>query len=162
MRPRVKVKKHFFQKTLTAVTTASTDVSTFLQSVETTIANAAFEVAEGAIVSAFYAEIWVIAGTDNQFFTAVIAKLPGGVGNVLQADLVDLFSYDNKKNILYTTQGLAPNDGVGQPIPLFKEWFKIPKSKQRFGLGDRLQFALSSRGDGTITLCGFFMYKEQG
>ncbi len=158
----MKTKKHFFQKTLTNVTTATTNVSTFVWSVDTTSANASFEVAEGATVSAFYAEIWIIGQTADQFFTAVIAKLPGGVGNVLQADIVDLFAYDNKKNILYTTQGLAPNDGVGQPIPLLRQWFKVPKSKQRFGLGDKLQFAFSSRGTGTIDICGFFMYKEQG
>jgi len=162
LRPRVKTKKHFFQKTLSTVTTASTNVTTFLTAVETTLANTAAEVAEGAIVTAFYAEIWVIGSVSNQFFTAVIAKLPGGVGNVLQADLVDLFSYDNKKNILYTTQGLASNDGIAGPIPIFRQWFKVPKSKQRFGLGDKLQFAISSRGSDDIILCGFFMYKEQG
>ncbi len=162
LRPRVKTKKHYFQVTLSNVTSAATNQETFLDSVETTVANLAHEVAEGATVSAFFAEIWVIGGTADQFFTAVIAKLPGGVPSVFQGDLVDLFSYDNKKNILYTTQGLAPNDGVGQPIPLVRQWFKVPKSKQRFGLGDRLQFAISSRGDGTITYCGFFMYKEQG
>ncbi len=162
MRARVKTKKHFFQKTLTPVTGGMTDVSSFLVSVETTVANSAFEVAEGAIVSAFYAEIWVIGQSVDAFFTAIIAKLPGGVGNVLQADLVDLFAYDNKKNILYTTQGLASNDGIAGPIPILRQWFKVPKSKQRFGLGDRLQFAISSRGSNEVTICGFFMYKEQG
>jgi len=162
LRPRVKTKKHFFQKTLTPVTTASTDVSSFLVAVETTTANASFEVAEGAIVTAFYGEIWQIGRISQQFYTSVIVKLPGGVGNVLQADLVDLFAYDNKKNILHTSQGLASNDGIAPPIPIFKQWFKIPKSKQRFGLGDRLQFAISSRGTDDIDICGFFMYKEQG
>ncbi len=162
MRPRVKTKKHFFQVTLSTATTGTTSVATFLTAVETTLANTAAEVAEGCVVTAFYAEMWAIGTTADQFFTAVIAKLPGGVGNVLQADLADLNSYDNKKNIFYTTQGLTGNDGISIPLPLFKQWFKVPKSKQRFGLGDKLQFAISSRGDATITFCGFFMYKEQG
>ncbi len=162
MRPRVTTRKHFVQKTLTTVATVSTDVTTFLQAVNPTLANLNIEVKEGAVVSAFYVEMWVIGSVTNQFFTAVIAKLPGGVGNILQADLVDLNAYDNKKNILYTTQGLASNDGIAGPIPILRQWFKVPKTKQRFGLGDRLQFALSSRGSDDIIMCGFFMYKEQG
>ncbi len=161
MRPRVKTKKHFVQVTLSTATTGTTNVELFLSSVETTLANTNVEVAEGSIVTAFYAEIWAIGSVSDQFFTAIICKLPGGVGNVLQADLVDLNSYDNKKNIFYTTQGLASNDGIAGPYPLVKGWFKVPKSKQRFVLGDKLQFAISSRGSATITYCGFFMYKEQ-
>ncbi len=71
-----------------------------------------------------------------------------------------LGTFDNKKNILYTTQGLAPNDGVGQPVAVIRQWFKIPKSKQRFGLGDKIRLAIASRGDGVITYCGFATYKE--
>ncbi len=158
----MKTKKHFVQTTLTSITTGTTGVVTFLDSVESTTANAGNEVAEGAIVTAFYVEMWAIGTTADQFQTAVIAKLPGGVGNVLQADIVDLFAYDNKKNILFTHQGLSANDGIANPIPIVRQWFKVPKSKQRFGLGDRLQFALGSRGDATVKICGFFMYKEQG
>ncbi len=161
MRPRVKTKKHFVQVTLSTATTGTTNVETFLTSVETTLANANIECAEGSIVTAFYAEIWAIGSVSNQFFTAVLAKLPGGVGNVLQADLVDLYAYDNKKNILHTTQGLASNDGIAGPYPLVKQWFKIPKGKQRMGLGDKLQFAISSRGSDDIIYCGFFLWKEQ-
>ncbi len=161
MRPRVKTKKHFFQVTLSTASTGTTNVETFLSTVETTLANAAVEAAEGSIVTAFYAEIWAIGGSADQFFTSVIAKLPGGVGNITNADLSDLYSYDNKKNILYTTQGLASNDGTSIPLPLVKQWFKVPKSKQRFGLGDKLQFAIASRGSDKITYCGFFMWKEQ-
>jgi len=161
LRPRVKTKKHFVQTTLTTVAAGATGVVTYLDAVESTTANAANEVAEGAIVTAFYAEMWVAAKFDDQFQTAVLAKLPGGVGNVLNADLVNLFAYDNKKNILFTEQGLA-SDGSSPPLPLFRDWFKVPKTKQRMGLGDRLQFAIASRGDQALSFCGFFMYKEQG
>ncbi len=152
--------KHYFQVTLTSTTTGATTLHTPVTAVAVANKNLNSEIEEGSKVKAIYMEMWIIGQTNNQFFTAVLAKLPGGVPNLAQADLVDLFSYDNKKNILYTTQGLAPNDGVGQPIVISKGWFKIPKTKQRFGLNDRLQFALSSRGDGTIDLCGFFTYKE--
>ncbi len=160
VRAMVHSTKHYFQQTLTSVGTASTVVVTPISAVAVSSKNLNFEVEEGSTVKAIYMEMWLLGQTNNQFFTAIVAKLPGGVGNIVQADMVDLFGFDNKKNILYTTQGLAPNDGVGQPINIFRGWIKIPKGKQRFGFGDRIQFAISSRGDGTIDFCGFFVYKE--
>ncbi len=104
--------------------------------------------------------MWTIGSSSDQFFTAVIAKLPSGLGNIANGDMVDLFNYENKKNIFYTTQGLASNDGIAGPHNLFKGWIKIPKGKQRFGLGDRLQFALASRGSADIKWCGLALFKE--
>ncbi len=104
--------------------------------------------------------MWTIGSVSDQFFTAVFAKLPSGTANISNADITNLFGYDNKKNIFYTTQGLASNDGIAGPHLLYKGWIKIPRSKQRFGLGDKLQFALASRGSGTITWCGLALYKE--
>ncbi len=160
VRAMVHSTKHISQMTLTSATTGATAIFTPIRAVERTLANTGNEVQEGCTIKAVWVEMWQQGGTGDQFFTAIIAKLPGGVGNIIQADLVDLFSYDNKKNIFYTTQGLASNDGLGPPGMVFKGWIKIPKSKQRFGLGDALQFAFSSRGDGQVDMCGLFLYKE--
>ncbi len=160
VRPMVHSVKHYAQVTLSTATTAATAVFTVIDSVTSTAANTSVEVKEGSTIKAVYMEIWQQGSVSDQFFTCVLAKLPGGVGNVLQADLVNLFAYDNKKNILYTSQGLAANDGTTGPLPIYKGWIKIPKSKQRFGLGDRLQFALSSRGSADVDFCGIFIYKE--
>ncbi len=128
--------------------------------VVSTLANLANEVAEGSAIKAVYVELWLIGGTADQFFTITLEKVPGA-GNVQTfTESTNLFAYVNKKNILYTTQGLAPNDGVGQPVPVIRQWFKIPKGKQRWGLNDNLNLNIASRGDGTITVCGFFTYKE--
>ncbi len=160
VRPMVHSTKHYVQITFNTATTGVTEVETLAESVTVTLANLATEVKEGSTLKAVYFEMWVIGSSADQFFTAAVAKLPGGVGNILQADLVNLHAYDNKKNILFTTQGLASNDGIGNPVNIHRGWIKIPKSKQRFGLGDRLQFAISSRGTADIDFCGFALYKE--
>jgi len=152
--------KHYVQITFNTATTGVTEVETLAESVTVTLANLATEVKEGSTIKAIYFEMWTIGSVNDQFYTACLAKLPGGVGNILQADLVNLHAYDNKKNVLFTTQGLASNDGIGNPVNIHRGWIKIPKSKQRFGLGDRLQFAISSRGTADIDFCGFALYKE--
>ncbi len=160
VRPMVHSTKHYVQMTLTTVGTGATVAISIVDSVAVALVNQPFEVTEGNTVKAVYAEIWVIGSVSNQFFTACVAKLPGGVGNLVNANLVNLHDYENKKNILYTTQGLASNDGIAGPVAIYRGWIKIPKSKQRFGLGDQLQFALASRGSDDMIMCGFFTYKE--
>jgi len=39
-------------------------------------------------------------------------------------------------------------------------WYKIPKTKQRFGLGDRLVLQIASQGTDALDFCGFATYKE--
>ncbi len=152
--------KHYFQVSLTNVVTGVTLESIIIQAVEGSVAAGVNQVVEGALVKAVYGEMWAIGSSSNQFFTAAIIKLPGGALSPVTANMAALGTYTNKKNVLYTTQGLASNDGIAMPLPIFKQWFKIPKGKQRFGLGDELVFVLASRGSATITICGFFTYKE--
>ncbi len=152
--------KHYHQITLSTATTLARNFEVLVTAVGRQDANVSNEVTEGSTIKAIYFEMWVIANVDDQFFTAVVVKSPSGVAGPTFTEMTNLYTFTNKKNILYTTQGLAPNDGVGQPIPLFKGWIKIPKGKQRFGLGDALSFLIASRGSGTLTYCGFATYKE--
>ncbi len=72
-----------------------------------------------------------------------------------------LHDYANKKNILFTAQGLVtPTDG-GQ-VPVLRGWYKIPKGKQRFGLGDRLFLTIRNNNAAAIDInfCGLAIYKE--
>ncbi len=160
MRPVVHTTKHYRQITLTNVTTVSRNSEVLASAVQSTVANLSTEIEEGALVKAVFIELWLIGSSANQFFTIILDKVTGGASAGSYNDLTDLWSYPNKKNVLYTTQGLAPNDGVGQPVPVIRQWFKIPKGKQRFGLGDTLILSIASRGDATITYCGFATYKE--
>ncbi len=160
VRPMVHSIKHYAQATITPVTSASTVVFNVIDAVVRADISSAIEVQEGSSIKAVWMEMWLETGGADQFFTACVVKLPGGLSNMVQADLTALQTYDNKKNILYTTQGLVPSDTVSGPMNIFKGWIKIPKSKQRFGLGDRLQFAISSRATLTINFCGIFIFKE--
>jgi len=146
--------------TLSSATTGTTNTEVFIQAVEGTVANLVTEVIEGAIVKAVFVELWAIGTTADQFFTILLEKRPSGLAGVTHTEIASLGTYKNKKNVLYTTQGLASNDGIAAPIPIIRQWFKIPKGKQRFGLLDALSLAVSSRGDATIKYCGFATYKE--
>ncbi len=50
-------------------------------------------------------------------------------------------------------------DKFTNSVPLFRGWVKIPKGKQRFGLGDEFIVAFESVGE-AAQLCGFSTYKE--
>jgi len=160
MRPIVHSTKHYVQITLSSVITVSRNSETLVTAVESTVANLGQEVEEGAIVKAVYVELWAEAESNSGFYTLIISKDPSGLGQISFADITNLFAYPNKKNILYTSQALTANDGIANPIPLLKGWIKIPKSKQRFGLGDKLRLTIASRGANTINYCGFATYKE--
>ncbi len=118
---------------------------------------------EGAIVKSCYVEFWVSqdSATTVGSYTFILLKNPGGNANPLTGDLAALHDYDNKKNILFTAQGLlTPNDG-GQ-VPVLRGWYKIPKGKQRFGLKDRLQVFIRNNNPSAIDVnfCGLAIFKE--
>ncbi len=160
MRAPIHSIKHYIQTTLTTVAAGATGTVVYIPAVNSTAANSANEVTEGAIVKAVFVEVWLIGATLDQFFTAVLTKNPAGVGIPVNADLVDLFAWQNKKNILWSSQGLANNDGVSGVIPIIRTWVKIPKGKQRMGLGDSFSLAIASRGDDDLKFCGIGVYKE--
>jgi len=76
------------------------------------------------------------------------------------AEMQALGTFTLKKNILFTHQGLSPNDGVGNPVVVMRGWYKIPKSKQRMGLSDRIVLSIANLGTGALDYCGFATYKE--
>ncbi len=133
--------------------------TTIFEAVQATLANLNAEIREGAIVKAVWLELWITSDdTSQSSFTATVEKLPGSGGSMDFAESQALFSYENKKNILYTTQGLTgPFDEYPQMI--FKGWIKIPKGKQRFGLGDSLRLNISAISNG-LTACGIVIFKE--
>lgn len=157
--PPIVSRKHIVQNSIFTVVLGAIAQLTPVVTVERTVANSNFEVAEGSIVKAVYCEFW-ITGDDTvaSSFTITVEKVPGGAQTQSFAQSQALDAYPNKKNILYTTQGLAvPN--TGSPVPILRQWIKIPKGKQRFGLGDVLRINFSAIHDG-ITVCGIVIYKE--
>ncbi len=121
------------------------------------------DVVEGAIIKAVHYEIWVISngatGVSSQFML-VIEKVPAGQASITAAQMLSLASYPNKKNIFYTFQGVqGPSIDGSAAIPIYRDWLRIPKGKQRFGLSDRLIASFQALGTGAQS-CGLATYKE--
>ncbi len=160
MRPIIHSQKHYVQTTLSTATVGTRVNTKYIEAVAVADKSTGLEVEEGASVKAIFIEMWVIGTSADQFFTAICEKIPAGAAFPSFTQMSDLNSYTNKKNILWTSQGLTGNDGISNPTVILKQWIKIPKGKQRFGLGDKFLFSIASRGDATITFCGFATYKE--
>ncbi len=128
--------------------------------VDRTVADASNEVAEGSIIKAVFIEMWLQNSANDGHSVMTLEKTQSGSVGPAFANMADLDSYLNKKNIFFTHEGLTSNDGVGNPIPVMNSWFKIPKSKQRFGLGDGLRLSISNPSSNTLNRCGKTIYKE--
>jgi len=160
LRPIIHSNKHYVQQTRSQVATVSTTAIDIILSVESTIANAVDEVVEGTVIKAVFVEMWLLDSSNDGSFIVTLMKDPSGLAAMGFANANALGNYTNKKNILYNTQGLSPNNGVGNPVPIIRQWFKIPKGKQRFGLGDKLRLYITNNGLNNLEFCGFFTYKE--
>ncbi len=158
MRAPIHAVKHYVQNSLATVLAGASSQRTIAKAVVSTNANLATEVVEGAIVKAIFVEMWIRAGDTSPGSTLLtLVKLQDGQP-ITFADQIDLFNYQNKKNIIYHTQGLT-NDQDADAIPFVRQWFKIPKGKQRMGLGDEWVLSIAAQALDNIT-CGFYTYKE--
>ncbi len=161
MRAPIHSVKHYVQTSLATVTGLALLNTNLVVAVEGPSANLVNEVVEGAIVKAVYVELWVRAsGASPGSFVFVIEKRPGISSSVMNTtDMAALGDYENKKNVLYTTQGLV-NDNSADAIFAYKGWLKIPKSKQRFGLNDILSWSVFAQTSVDLVVCGMTTYKE--
>lgn len=159
VRPMVHSTKHYKQDSLFGVTAGAVINKTIINAVAVVDKNAVNEVEEGSSIKAVFLEYW-LTGDDAvaSTFIVTLEKLIGGASDITAGQIAGLASYVNKKNVLYTTMGLAPPN-TQNPQNLVKGWFKIPKGKQRFGLGDQLVLSFFGQSDG-LTVCGFATYKE--
>jgi len=159
VRPMVHAVKHYVQHSLATVALGVVTNIVVVSTVARDAVNTVNEVSEGNSVKAVYVELWIrSASTTGASGQLIFYKKVADATNASSTDMAALGDWDNKKNILYTTMGLF-NDVDADAIALFKGWIKIPKGKQRFGLGDRLVISVFSP---TIDahICGFFTYKE--
>ncbi len=121
------------------------------------------KVSEGSLIKSVHYEFWIIAdGTTGNLtqFVMTIEKSPSAVSDPTFADMLNLGGYKNKKNILYTTQGIVPVTVDGSnAVPIIRDWLLIPKGKQRMGQGDRLIVTFATV-EQTLQICGMTTYKE--
>ena len=119
-------------------------------------------VAVGANIKAIYLEYWLL-GESAQPCTATwtFEKTVNDAVAMTQSQGQDMFNYPNKRNILKSGQGVI-GDSNTNPIPIIREWIKIPKGKQRMAVGDEWVFNVSCIGetDNGLEVCGLAIYKE--
>ncbi len=153
--------KHYVQAENAQVASGAIRAIDLVSGVGQAAVAATDDVVEGSIVKAVFLEHWVKsfagAGEDAKF-QFCLEKVNISVPSVTFTEMNNLMAYANKKNILFYSQGVI-GDLTTQAIPIVRQWFLIPKGKQRFGLGDRLVATLSATS-ATIQNCGFSTYKE--
>ena len=158
VRPTINSEKHIVQVTLASTGIGTSVTQNIAQAQQNPSGSAANVVRVGTDIKAVYVELWFLAASQQPGTTVVIVeKLPGAAANITAGDMADLHSYNNKKNIFYTTMGIV-GDANTNPVPLIRQWIKIPKGKQRMGLNDRIQFTVLAQTD-TIEWCGLMIYK---
>ena len=160
MRPPIQSQKHYVQFTVSPITTATTENIRLVDAVESTTANASTEVSEGSIIKAIYIELWLQNDGADSAQIVTVTKDSQNTSGPTYAQMGALFSYNNKKNILFTHQGLGSNDAISGPQVVLRQWIKIPKGKQRFGLNDRIHLSIANVSSQDLNRCGFAIYKE--
>ncbi len=159
VRPMVHSVKHYVQFSISTVTGGAVDHLIVAKSVSLDNVNTVDEVQEGSTIKAIYVELWARAGsTTPASGQMIVYKRISDTTLPSTTDMAALGDWDNKRNILYTTMGLF-NDQDADAIALYKGWIKIPRGKQRMGLGDFLNISVFSPTI-DLQLCGFATYKE--
>ncbi len=159
MRSPINSAKHYVQVSLSAVAASAAVDVPIAVAVEAPSADTPQEVREGAVVKAVFVEMWCRAdSTTGGTILLSLIKRNGNGADITFAQSIALHDFLDKKNVLYHTQGLT-NIAAGVATPFIRQWFAIPKGKQRMGLGDKLYLNLSSQTEGHL-ICGFMTYKE--
>ncbi len=120
-------------------------------------------IVEGATVKAVYVELWLgnQSSTVVGSYTVILYKNPSGATLPGAAAVAALHDWANKKNILFTSQALVPPTDGGQ-VAVMRGWYKIPKGKQRMGLGDSIRLAVRNNNATSVVInfCGLAVFKE--
>ncbi len=160
MKPIVQSQKHYVQISRSSVAVTAVNSEDLLL-VTTVPSGAVDNVKAGSVVKAVYIELWVIDSGNDGSGVVVFMKNEASSFGPTFAQMNALGTFDEKKNIFFTHQGLMPNDGITAPRLVMRQWYKIPKSKQRMGLGDSLRLFIANNNTGSaLNYCGFATYKE--
>ncbi len=162
MKAPIHSRKHYIQMSQFTVGQGLAVNTTFSSAIEGAPSTPS-HIAEGSLIKAVWLEAWCNNDSASVVgsFTAGFLKNPGGNASPTTGNIAALHDYDNKKNILYTTQALVPTTDSSMML-IHKGWIKIPKGKQRMGLGDSLQFFIRNNNAAAIDInvCGLGIYKE--
>ncbi len=156
--------KHYIQQTNALLSSAVVRSQVLVNAVSVGDAHAnTFDVTEGSVIKAVHLDFWVMSdgATDtNTQWNAILEKVVAGQDSANVTNMLNLQAYPNKKNIFNSFQGnlSAAVDGAN-PTTYMQGWFKIPKGKQRFGIGDSLVLSIMPTGQ-ICVICGMATYKE--
>ncbi len=146
------------------IDTASMGVSTSIEIIRAVdvsdLSGDAFQVSTGTEIKAVFVELWLLTtSTTISSVVVTIEKKPASAPNMTSVNAGNLHDYSNKKNILWTGEGLT-GDFNSNPIPVLRQWIKIPKGKQRFGLADQLRLTITPSTQ-DHNFCGMAIYKAR-
>jgi len=159
VRPTINSEKHLVQITRTEIAEFGSEHTVIVDVKGTIDGQEPTEVLTGTVIKAVYVEWWLLgSGQQPATATCILTKIPAGQANPTNGELGALHTYQNKKNIFVTQQGLI-GDANTNPSPFYRGWIAIPKGKQRFGLGDRLVLSTRSITD-AISVCGLMIFKS--
>ncbi len=160
VRPMVHSTKHIVQQSIAEVAAGAVGTAGIATAVAVGTKSSANHVEEGSSVKAIYIERWIRTGTSSLLGNGVtiVYKKMSDSSNPSATDMAALHDWDNKKNILYTTQGLFNSETESATVVL-RNWIKIPKGKQRMGLGDSINISTFASGV-ALDICGMQIYKE--
>ncbi len=153
-------RKHVIQHAQFTVSSAAS--TTFIEVSAVAIQNVDtnFEVVEGSVIKAVYIELWLLgSGSTQSSYTCIVEKSQSGQAIPTFSQMTTLDAYSNKKNVLFSSQGLI-GGSAANPTPVLRQWIKVPKSKQRFGLDDRYRISIASLGAQDLQGCGLVIYKS--
>ncbi len=160
MKAPIHSRKHIVQFPFNPITTGTAEQNLLVDAVPIADVTDPDEVVEGAVIKAVYIELWLQNSANDGHQIVVVGKGVAGDSGPTFAEMAALDTYNNKKNIFFSHEGLSSNDGVGNPQNILRQWIKIPKGKQRFGLTDRLFMNISNPSSNSLNRCGLAIYKE--
>ncbi len=155
--------KHFVPRTDTDIPSGTAVNLVIADAVVAPAVGASNEVNIGSVIKAIRVEMWlgtpVSAGGLSQM-VVVLEKVPANQTPLTFAQSLNLMSYDNKHNILFTFQGILGALATGaSPLQVLNNWILIPKGKQRMARGDSLILTISTVS-AIANSCGMFIFKE--
>lgn len=160
MKPVIQSTKHIVQRPLLLIgeqTTSNISIARIALS-----PTSAPDVVVGSLIKAVFFEYWLL-GESSQPCTATwsVEKLQNDATPMTQAQGQILEDYPNKNHLLKIGQGII-GDSNSNPIPIIREWVKIPKGMQRMAIGDTIEFNISCIGeaDNGLEICGFALFKS--
>ncbi len=157
MKAPINSNKHYVQQSLATVLGGAASAILIAQAVNAP--TSATQVREGAVIKAVFVEMWVRSSELSPGTALLSIVKTVDLQTPTFTDVTNLDAYTNKKNVLYHTQGLT-NENSADAIPFVRMWQKVPKGKQRMGLGDSLFLVVASQAAIDNVICGFFVYKE--